>query len=191
MSVSAHPAGSGIPWPADYPIDGDHVAVLTITQVGVGPLGEIVLEFFPDRAPNHVRNFDYLARSGFYDGTKFHRVIEGFMIQGGDPNTKSADPSTYGMGGPGWSINQEFNSTPHKKGTLSMARSNDPNSAGSQFFICHDTASHLDRQYTAFGNVIRGIEIVDSIAATPVGGPQNSSPIHPIEITSVRIEPRS
>lgn len=191
MSSSKHPAGSGIPWPADYPIDGNLVAVLTIAQEGVGPLGEIVLEFFPDRAPNHVRNFTYLASAGFYDGTKIHRVIEDFMIQGGDPNTKEADTSRYGMGGPGWNLNQEFNSTPHKKGTLSMARSNDPNSAGSQFFICHGSPSHLDHQYTAFGKVIRGIEIVDRIATTAVGGSQNSSPLKPIEITSVKIEPRT
>jgi cyclophilin family peptidyl-prolyl cis-trans isomerase len=185
------PAGVGIPWPANYPVGGDSVAVLTIEQDSVGLLGEIVLEFYPDRAPNHVRNFKYLANTGFFDSTTFHRVIEGFVIQGGDPNSKDSDPSNDGLGGPGWSLNQEFNSTPHVKGILSMARYSDPNSAGSQFFICHGNPRQLDNQYTVFGNTIRGLDVVDTIANTPVGGPQNSTPLHRVVIRSARIAARS
>jgi peptidyl-prolyl cis-trans isomerase B (cyclophilin B) len=129
--------------------------------------GEIKLKFFPDVAPNHVNNFIELAKKGFYDGTIFHRVIPGFMIQGGDPNTKGTDKSKYGMGGPGHSVKAEFNSKPHKRGTLSMARSANPDSAGSQFFICVANASFLDRQYTAFGEVVSGMEVADKIVSQP------------------------
>jgi peptidyl-prolyl cis-trans isomerase B (cyclophilin B) len=129
--------------------------------------GNITLAFFPDVAPGHVKNFIDLARKGFYDGTTFHRVIPGFMIQGGDPNTKEADKSRHGMGGPGYSINAEFNEKPHKRGALSMARSASPNSAGSQFFICVADASFLDRQYTAFGEVVEGMEVADQIVSQP------------------------
>ncbi len=125
--------------------------------------GSIKLKFFPDVAPNHVNNFIELARKGFYDGTTFHRVIPGFMIQGGDPNTKNPDKSRHGMGGPGYSLKAEFNDRPHKRGTLSMARSADPNSAGSQFFICVASAPFLDKKYTVFGEVVSGMEVVDSI----------------------------
>ncbi len=131
--------------------------------------GEIEIEFFNDKAPGHVKNFLDLARKGFYDGTTFHRVIPGFMIQGGDPNTK--DPkgsrSGHGTGGPGYQIDAEFNDTPHKRGIVSMARSTNPNSAGSQFFICVKDSNFLDRQYTAFGRVVRGIEVVDQIVGLP------------------------
>jgi peptidyl-prolyl cis-trans isomerase B (cyclophilin B) len=131
--------------------------------------GEIELEFFGDKAPGHVKNFVDLAKKGFYDGTSFHRVIPGFMVQGGDPQTK--DPKTprhlQGTGGPGYTIKAEFNDTPHKRGVLSMARSSDPNSAGSQFFICVADSLFLDRQYTAFGRVVRGIEAVDAIVGQP------------------------
>jgi peptidyl-prolyl cis-trans isomerase B (cyclophilin B) len=131
--------------------------------------GEIELEFFPDKAPGHVKNFLDLARKGTYDGTLFHRVIPGFMIQGGDPSTK--DPKSprhsHGTGGPGYQIKAEFNDTPHKKGVLSMARSSSPDSAGSQFFICVADALFLDRQYTAFGRVVRGQEVADTIVAQP------------------------
>lgn len=188
---AVNPAGKGVKWPADYPITGDSVAVLTIEQEGVGKLGDIVLEFYPDKAPNHVRNFKYLANTGYYDGTKFHRVIKGFMIQGGDPNSKDADPNNDGQGGPGWTINQEFNPTPHVKGILSMARTPDPNSAGSQFFICHGSPSNLNNQYTVFGNTIKGLEIVDKIAETAVGGPQNSTPAKAVIVKSCKIVPRS
>jgi cyclophilin family peptidyl-prolyl cis-trans isomerase len=129
--------------------------------------GNIELKFFPDVAPNHVNNFIELAKKGFYDGTIFHRVIPGFMIQGGDPNSKNPDKSMHGMGGPGYSVKAEFNEKPHKKGTLSMARSAQPDSAGSQFFICVADAPFLDRQYTVFGEVASGIEVADKIVGQP------------------------
>lgn len=125
--------------------------------------GNIQIKFLPKVAPNHVKNMVKLAQEKFYDGTTFHRVIPGFMIQGGDPNTKNPDRSTHGFGGPPHRLAAEFNDTPHKRGVVSMARSADPNSAGSQFFICVADASHLDRQYTAFGEVVSGMEIVDRI----------------------------
>ena len=131
--------------------------------------GEIELEFLPDKAPGHVNNFLKLARQGFYDGTTFHRVIPGFMIQGGDPNTKDlkAPRSQHGTGGPGYNIKAEFNDTKHKRGVLSMARAQSPDSAGCQFFICVADSSFLDGQYTAFGRVIRGIEVADKIVNAP------------------------
>ncbi|MEK6699234.1 MAG: peptidylprolyl isomerase [Nitrospirota bacterium] len=129
--------------------------------------GAITLKFFPDVAPGHVKNFVDLAKKGFYDGTTFHRVIPGFMIQGGDSNSKSPDKSKHGMGGPGYTIKAEFNDRPHKRGTLSMARAGDPDSAGSQFFICTADARFLDKQYTAFGEVESGMEAVDKIVSQP------------------------
>ena len=129
--------------------------------------GKIGVEFFEDKAPGHVKNFKDLAKKGFYDGTIFHRVIPGFMVQGGDPNTKSDDRSNHGMGGPGYSIKAEFNDTPHKRGILSMARSQDPNSAGSQFFIVVKDAAFLDGQYTAFGKVLSGMTVADQIVNAP------------------------
>jgi peptidyl-prolyl cis-trans isomerase B (cyclophilin B) len=132
-------------------------------------LGEIEIELFPDKAPGHVKNFLDLARKGFYDGTTFHRVIPGFMIQGGDPNTKDPKRSRndHGTGGPGHTIKAEFNDTSHKRGIVSMARSQDPNSAGSQFFIVVKDSPYLDRNYTAFGQVVRGIEVADKIVSAP------------------------
>ncbi len=127
--------------------------------------GDIELSFFPEKAPNHVKNFIKLARDGFYDATIFHRVIPGFMIQGGDPNTKGHDKSTYGMGGPGYTVDAEFNDISHKRGILSMARARDPNSAGSQFFIVVKDSPFLDGQYTVFGEVVKGMEVVDRIVA--------------------------
>ncbi len=129
--------------------------------------GNIELKFFPDVAPNHVNNFIELAKKGFYDGTTFHRVIPGFMIQGGDPNSKNPDKSKHGMGGPGYTVKAEFNDKPHKRGTLSMARSADPNSAGSQFFICVADAPFLNKQYTVFGEVVSGMDVVDKIVSQP------------------------
>jgi peptidyl-prolyl cis-trans isomerase B (cyclophilin B) len=129
--------------------------------------GNLELKFFPDVAPNHVKNFIDLAKKGFYDGTIFHRVIPGFMIQGGDPNTKNPDRSKHGMGGPGYTVKAEFNNKPHTRGTLSMARAADPNSAGSQFFICVAPASFLDKQYTVFGEVVSGMEAADKIVSAP------------------------
>ena len=129
--------------------------------------GNIVIEFFPDKAPGHVENFIKLATDGFYDGTIFHRVIPGFMIQGGDPNTKSDDRSNHGQGGPGYSINAEFNDISHVRGIVSMARSNDPNSAGSQFFIVVSDSKFLDNQYTVFGRVVEGMDVADKIVNVP------------------------
>jgi peptidyl-prolyl cis-trans isomerase B (cyclophilin B) len=129
--------------------------------------GNIELKFFPEAAPNHVNNFIGLAKKGFYDGTTFHRVIPGFMIQGGDPNSKNTDKSTHGTGGPGYTVKAEFNDKPHKKGVLSMARSGHPDSAGSQFFICAADAFFLDKQYTVFGEVVSGMDVVDKIVNQP------------------------
>lgn len=143
--------------------------------------GAIELKFFPDVAPNHVNNLVKLAREKFYDGTTFHRVIPGFMIQGGDPNSKNPDRSRHGTGGPGYKVIAEFNSCPHKRGTLSMARAQDPNSAGSQFFICVADAKFLDGQYTVFGEVVSGMETVDRIVNAP-RDPQDN-PLERIEMT--------
>ena len=144
-------------------------AVVSAQEIAVieTKFGKIEMELFADKAPGHVKNFKDLAKKGFYDGTIFHRVIPGFMIQGGDPNTKSDDRATYGMGGPGHSINAEFNDTPHKRGILSMARSQDPNSAGSQFFIVVKKSSFLDGKYTAFGKVLSGMAVADQIVNAP------------------------
>ena len=142
-------------------------------------LGEIKLELFPALAPNHVNSFVFLAREGYYDGVIFHRVIPGFMIQGGDP-------TGTGSGGPGYRIKQEFNPTPHKRGILSMARTNDPNSAGSQFFLMHQDSPFLDNQYTVFGNITSGIEVVDKIVNQPRDG--NDRPKNPAKINKVTIE---
>ena len=130
-------------------------------------LGNIEVKFFPEVAPGHVSNFLELAKKGFYDGTTFHRVIPGFMIQGGDPNTKNPDRSKHGMGGPGYTIKAEFGEKPHKRGILSMARAQDPNSAGSQFFICVANAPFLDGKYSVFGEVTSGIEVADKIVSQP------------------------
>ena len=129
--------------------------------------GKIELKFFPEVAPNHVNNFIELAKKGFYDGSTFHRVIPGFMIQGGDPNSKNPDKSKHGLGGPGYTIKAEFNKKPHKRGTLSMARAQDPDSAGSQFFICVANAAFLDKKYSAFGEVVSGMEVADKIVNQP------------------------
>ena len=135
--------------------------------------GTIVIQLFPDVAPGHVENFVKLAQDGFYDGTTFHRVIPGFMIQGGDPNSKDDDRSNDGQGGPGYTINAEFNDKPHKRGILSMARAQDPNSAGSQFFIVVADSNFLDGQYTVFGEVIEGMEVADKIVNVEKDGNDN------------------
>ena len=146
---------------ATAPKKGEKVAVLETN------LGRIVLKFFPKLAPGHVKNFEKLAAKGFYDQTTFHRVIPGFMIQGGDPNTKPGATGMPGTGGPGYSITAEFSTTHHSRGILSMARSQDPNSAGSQFFICVADAPSLDNQYTVFGQVVQGMDVVDKIVNLP------------------------
>ena len=143
--------------------------------------GDITLNFFPEVAPNHVNNFVELATKGFYDKTIFHRVIPGFMIQGGDPDSKDPDKGRYGMGGPGYSLKAEFNKKSHKRGTLSMARSRHPDSAGSQFFICVADAPHLNGQYTVFGEVTDGLDVVDKIVSQQRDG--NDNPLERIEIT--------
>ena len=132
--------------------------------------GNIKFSLVSDIAPETVRNFSQLAKSGFYDGTLFHRIIPGFMIQGGDPNTKNPDKSTWGQGGPGYNLKAEFNSRSHLRGIVSMARTNDPDSAGSQFFIVTSDSTFLDRQYTVFGEVVDGIEVADKIVNLPRDG---------------------
>jgi peptidyl-prolyl cis-trans isomerase B (cyclophilin B) len=126
----------------------DKLVILETSQ------GKITIEFFPEDAPRHVQNFMNLTETGFYDGVLFHRVIPGFMIQGGDPNTRDPDNSTWGIGGPDHSVEAEFNSIKHNRGIVSMARSQDPNSAGSQFFIVHENSNFLDQQYTVFGRIV-------------------------------------
>ncbi len=143
--------------------------------------GKITIRFFPEDAPNHVENFKKLANSGFYNGTTFHRVIPGFMIQGGDPNTKDDDRSNDGMGGPGYTVNAEFNTRSHQRGIVSMARAADPNSAGSQFFICVVPSTFLDRNYTVFGEVIDGMDVADKIVSIPRDSRDN--PIEKIPMT--------
>ena len=157
--------------------------------------GDMVVEFFPDVAPKHVENFQILAEEGYYNGTTFHRVIPGFMIQGGDPNSKDLDRMNDGTGGragkffgigrendpESWTVPAEFNDTPHQRGTLSMARSQNIDSASSQFFICHDNAPFLDGQYTVFGQLISGIEVVDEIVNSERDPRDN--PIDRVEMT--------
>lgn len=155
-------------------------ATLALTSKGQS-LGEIVLKFFPDVAPGHVKNFVKLSRDGFYNGTTFHRVIPSFMIQGGDPNSKNPDRSMHGMGGPGHKVKAEFNSKPHKRGILSMARANDPDSAGSQFFICVADANFLDWQYTVFGEVVSGMDVADKVVNMKRDGRDN--PLERVEMT--------
>ena len=151
--------------------------------------GEMTVAFWPEVAPKTVENFKKLARDGFYDGTAFHRVIKGFMIQGGCPNTKAGAKGEPGTGGPGWKLKAEFNSKAHVRGVLSMARSADPDSAGSQFFICHADARFLDRQYTAFGEVVKGLDVLDRIAGVPCAGSGNerSKPVERIAVEKIRV----
>ena len=132
--------------------------------------GNIKFNLLPDIATETVRNFSQLAKSGFYNGTLFHRIIPGFMIQGGDPNTKNPDKSTWGQGGPGYNLKAEFNTRSHLRGIVSMARATDPDSAGSQFFIITSDSTFLDRQYTVFGEVVEGMEVVDKIVNLPRDG---------------------
>jgi len=148
--------------------------------------GNMELKFFPDVAPIHVNNFIELAKKGFYDGTTFHRVIPNFMIQGGDPNSKSPDKSKQGMGGPGYTVKAEFSEKPHKRGTLSMARAQDPDSAGSQFFICVADASFLNKKYTVFGEVVSGMDVADKIVSQRRDGRDN--PLERIEMKVKLVE---
>jgi peptidyl-prolyl cis-trans isomerase B (cyclophilin B) len=147
--------------------------------------GNIKFSLEPDLAPETVRNFSKLTKSGFYNGTLFHRVIPGFMIQGGDPNTKNSDKSMWGQGGPGYNLKAEFNSRSHLRGIVSMARATDPDSAGSQFFIVTSDSTFLDRQYTVFGEVVDGIEVADKIVNLPRDG--NDCPEQEAKILEVTI----
>lgn len=167
---------------ATAPNEGDKVAVIQTN------LGRIVVKFFPEKAPNHAKNFQDLAEKGFYNGVRFHRVIPGFMIQGGDPNSRDADRSRHGTGGPGHTVNAEFNDIPHTPGILSAARTSDPNSAGSQFFLMHKTSPHLDRQYSVFGQVIEGMDVVEKIVNLPRDERDNPLEANPAIMEEVRIE---
>jgi peptidyl-prolyl cis-trans isomerase B (cyclophilin B) len=155
--------------------------------------GPMVVGFRPDKAPGHVRNFIQLSQSGFYDGVAFHRVIKNFMIQGGCPNTKPGASGIPGTGGPGHKVHAEFNELPHERGVLSMARAQDPNSAGSQFFVVHgdhDRVGFLDRQYTVFGKLVEGLDVLDEIANVDCefgDGRERSRPSERIEITSAEV----
>ncbi|MCC6671103.1 MAG: peptidylprolyl isomerase [Planctomycetes bacterium] len=153
--------------------------------------GRMVIRFHPKQAPNHVRNFLKLAQEGFYDGLAFHRIIRSFMIQGGCPNTRKGASGVPGTGGPGWKVGAEFNELPHQRGVLSMARSRDPNSAGSQFFIVHaEHVPSLDGQYTVFGQVVEGLDVLDGIASVEVdfgAGGERSVPRKRVEIRSVTV----
>ena len=154
--------------------------------------GEMTIAFWPDVAPDTVENFKKLAREGFYDGTAFHRILKGFMIQGGCPNTKEGARGMPGTGDPGYKIKAEFNAKPHVRGVISMARAADPNSAGCQFFICHGDAKFLDRQYTAFGQLVNGDDVLEKIANVPTksgGGGEKSTPIDRVGVESVTIVP--
>jgi len=156
--------------------------------------GEITIAFWPDVAPKTVENFKKLARAGFYDGTAFHRIIKGFMIQGGCPNTKEGETGMPGTGGPDWKVKAEFNEKAHVRGVISMARSQHPDSAGSQFFLCHGEAKFLDRQYTAFGQLTAGDDVLERIANVPTksgGGGEKSTPIERVALESVKIIPQS
>lgn len=148
--------------------------------------GNISLNLFPELAPETVRNFEKLVRDGFYNGTLFHRVIPGFMIQGGDPNTKTDNKSSWGMGGPGYNIKAEFSSRSHLRGIVSMARSQDPNSAGSQFFIVTSDSAFLDREYTVFGQVTEGMDVADKIVKVQKDG--NDCPLEKVQMVKVTLE---
>jgi peptidyl-prolyl cis-trans isomerase B (cyclophilin B) len=167
----------------------DEVAVIKTSE------GDMVVQFWNDAAPNTIENFKKLARSGFYDGTIFHRIVKGFMIQGGDPNSKDlGKESSYGQGGPGYKIKAEFNDRSHERGVISMARSSDPDSAGSQFFICLASVPRLDHQYTTFGKLIKGDDVLEKIGDTPVtrsNTGENSKPTKRVVIESIKIVPAS
>ena len=155
--------------------------------------GDMVVQFWTDAAPNTIDNFKKLARQGFYDGTIFHRIVKAFMIQGGDPNSKDpAKENSYGQGGPGYNLKAEFNDHSHDRGVISMARGPDPDSAGSQFFICLAPVHRLDHQYTTFGKLIKGQDVLEKIGDTPVTGDSMGEPSKPtkrVVIESIKIVP--
>ena len=166
-------------------MSANEIAVIKTT------VGEMFVEFWSEVAPNTAENFKKLARQGFYDGTAFHRIVKGFMIQGGDPLTKDATAERrWGTGGPGYNIKAEFNDRSHVRGVLSMARSQDPDSAGSQFFICLDDATFLDGKYTAFGCLIKGDDVLTKIGETPTtqgASGEKSKPTIRVGVESVRL----
>ena len=179
--------GMGTIFAADKVPGGNAESVKGPKAIIKTKFGDMDIVFFPEKAPKHVENFIALAKSGFYNGTIFHRVIPGFMIQGGDPNTKDVNkPETYGQGGPSQRLKAEFNDIPHRRGILSMARTSDPNSAGSQFFIVVKDSNFLDGQYTVFGEVVKGMEVADKV----VNLPRNSRdlPTERAEMTVVVVE---
>ena len=171
--------------PMSTPAAAEHAIIKTT-------YGDMTIAFWPDVAPKTVENFKKLANEKFYDGTAFHRIIKGFMIQGGCPNTKKGETGMPGTGGPGHKVKAEFNAKSHVRGVISMARSAHPDSAGSQFFICHGDAKFLDRQYTAFGELVKGDDVLERIATMPTssgGGGEKSTPIERVEVESIRIVP--
>jgi len=172
------------PAPVNSP---NEVAVIKTSE------GDMVMQFWTDAAPNTVENFKKLARQGFYDGTIFHRIVKGFMIQGGDPNSKDpAKENSYGQGGPGYNIKAEFNDHSHDGGVVSMARGPDPDSAGSQFFICLAPVHRLDHRYTTFGKLIKGQDVLEKIGDSPVTRNSMGEPSKPtkrIVIESIKIVP--
>jgi len=177
-SLTATPAAAAEP--SNGEAKAPHVLIKT-------KFGDMDVVLFPDLAPKHVESFLKLAKSGFYNGTIFHRIIPGFMIQGGDPLTKDpANRSRYGTGGPGYTVPAEFNKVAHEKGILSAARTADPNSAGSQFFIMVDKAPHLDGQYTVFGEIVKGLDVAETIVSQPRDPKDN--PLERIEMTIEVIE---
>jgi peptidyl-prolyl cis-trans isomerase B (cyclophilin B) len=155
--------------------------------------GDMVVQFWTDAAPDTIENFKKLARQGFYDGTIFHRIVKEFMIQGGDPNSKDpAKENSYGQGGPGYNVKAEFNDHSHDRGVISMARSSDPDSAGSQFFICLAPVHRLDHQYTTFGKLIKGQDVLEKIGDIPVTKNSTGEPSKPtkrVVIESIKIVP--
>ena len=179
--------GMGALFAADKSPAGKAGEAKSSTAIIKTKFGDMDIVFFPEKAPKHVENFLALAKSGFYNGTIFHRVIPGFMIQGGDPNTKDLNkPETYGQGGPSQRLKAEFNDIPHRRGILSMARTNDPNSAGSQFFIVVKDSNFLDGQYTVFGEVVKGMEVADKIVSLPKNS--RDLPTERAEMTIVVVE---
>lgn len=171
---------------ADVELPDDEVVGVLHTEKG-----DLVLRYYPDVAPKHVENMQKLIKDGFYDGTRFHRIIPGFMIQGGCPNTKDLNKKNlWGTGSPGTNVNAEFNAKPHVRGTLSMARSSNPNSAGSQFFVCHARAASLDRQYTVFGQLVYGYKVLDTIInapSIPNRGGEKSLPVKPVVVKNAEV----
>jgi len=188
ICVTAY-AQYGMPAPKNFTATKEEIKKMSETKAIIETkFGNITLKFFPDVAPGHVKNFIELAKKGFYDGSTFHRVIPGFMIQGGDPNSKDTNKSKHGQGGPGYTIKAEFNDKPHKRGTLSMARAGHPDSAGSQFFICVADSRFLDKQYTVFGEVESGMDVADKIVSQPRD--RNDNPNDRIEMKIKIVEPK-